>query len=490
MEALIEALIYARVSSKEQEQEGFSIPSQLKLLRDYASKNGFAIVEEFIDAETAKTTGRTRFGEMMKFLKTSKKCRTVLVEKTDRLYRNLKDYTILEELDVEIHLVKEGQILSKESKSQIKFMHGIQVLMARNYIENLKEEVRKGMREKAEQGIYPSRPPLGYVNNKVEHTIEVHPENARIAKRMFELYATGEHSLADIRKLIRIECGKAFQKGYIHKLLRNPFFNGFFEWESKTFRGTHDTFIGPALFESVQAVLRGHNRPKYRKHEFAFSGILTCAHDNCTVTAEIKKQKYVYYRCTGYRGKCNLPYVRQEKLGKQLGQVLRDIQIPDTVLTRLRHALRKEQNTYAETKRQEQARQEQRLTAIRRHMDQAYSDKLDGKISEDFWNRKNQEWIDEERNVLTAIRALDEPIAERILALEKILELANKAYLLYQMQNSAEQGKLLKKVLSNCATDGITLYPTYRKPFDQIFKRVIKREWRALRDSNSRPTDS
>ena len=91
---------------------------------------------------------------------------------------------------------------------------------------------------------------------------------------------------------------------------------------------------------------------------------------------------------------------------------------------------------------------------------------------------------------MTAIRALDEPITERILALEKILELANKAYLLYQMQNSAEQGKLLKKVLSNCATDGITLYPTYRKPFDQIFKRVIKREWRALRDSNSRPTDS
>jgi len=77
-------------------------------------------------------------------------------------------------------------------------------------------------------------------------------------------------------------------------------------------------------------------------------------------------------------------------------------------------------------------------------MDQAYSDKLDEKISEDFWNRKNQEWLDEERNVWTAIRVLDEPIAERILALEKILELANKAYLLYQMQNSAEQGKLLK----------------------------------------------
>ncbi len=70
----------------------------------------------------------------------------------------------------------------------------IQVLMARNYIDNLKEEVGKGMREKAEQGIYPSRPPLGYMNNVSERTIEVDSKNAPIVKRMCELYGTGEHS--------------------------------------------------------------------------------------------------------------------------------------------------------------------------------------------------------------------------------------------------------------------------------------------------------
>jgi site-specific DNA recombinase len=84
----------------------------------------------------------------------------------------------LEDLGVEIHLAKEGQIINKDSKSQAKFMHGIQVLMARNYIDNLREEVCKGMREKAEQGIYPSRPPLGYRNNKQERTIEVDPDKA------------------------------------------------------------------------------------------------------------------------------------------------------------------------------------------------------------------------------------------------------------------------------------------------------------------------
>jgi hypothetical protein len=71
--------------------------------------------------------------------------------------------------------------------------------------------------------------------------------------------------------------------------------------------------------------------------------------------------------------------MRQEKLGKQLGQVLRDVQIPNAVLICLQHALRKEQNTHAEAKQQEQTRLEQRLAAICKRMDQAYSDKLDGK---------------------------------------------------------------------------------------------------------------
>jgi site-specific DNA recombinase len=85
------AVIYARVSSREQEQEGYSIPAQLKALKEYAFKNGFRIEREFVDIETAKTAGRTHFGEMADFLKRSKNCRAILVEKTDRLYRNFRD---------------------------------------------------------------------------------------------------------------------------------------------------------------------------------------------------------------------------------------------------------------------------------------------------------------------------------------------------------------------------------------------------------------
>jgi site-specific DNA recombinase len=63
------AVIYARVSSKEQEKEGFSIPAQQKLLARYAANQGFDVMREFIDVETAKRAARTGFGEMVAFLK-------------------------------------------------------------------------------------------------------------------------------------------------------------------------------------------------------------------------------------------------------------------------------------------------------------------------------------------------------------------------------------------------------------------------------------
>ncbi len=109
-------------------------------------------LESGLDVETAKTTGRKQFGEMVRFFRENPSCRIAVVEKTDRLYRNFRDCVTLEDLEIEIHLPKEGQIIGKDSKSQAKLMHGIQVVIARNYIENLREEVRKGMRKKAEQG--------------------------------------------------------------------------------------------------------------------------------------------------------------------------------------------------------------------------------------------------------------------------------------------------------------------------------------------------
>ena len=56
---------YARVSSKDQEKEGFSIPAQQRLLREYAADKGMGIAQEFVDVETARKSGREGFGQML-----------------------------------------------------------------------------------------------------------------------------------------------------------------------------------------------------------------------------------------------------------------------------------------------------------------------------------------------------------------------------------------------------------------------------------------
>jgi len=158
-------VVYARVSSKEQEREGFSIPAQLGLLRDFARQQNMVVLEEFIDVESASTGGRTGFGQMLAFLKKNQsRCRNILVEKTDRLYRNISDYSKVEDSGVTVHFVKEAGTLSPDSRSSDKFMHGIRVLMARNFSQNLSEETHKGMLQKAKSGLYPSYAPAGYRN--------------------------------------------------------------------------------------------------------------------------------------------------------------------------------------------------------------------------------------------------------------------------------------------------------------------------------------
>src|SRR6476661_5304303 len=224
------AVIYARVSSKEQEKEGFSIPAQLKLLKEYAAANGLAVAQEYVDVETAKQTGRSAFGEMVAYLRSHPAIRVLLVEKTDRLYRNLKDWVTVDELEVEIHFPKEGVVLSRESRSSEKFMHGIKVLMAKNYIDNLSEEARKGMQEKAEQGIWPTKSPLGYRNvagPDGKKIIAVDPEVAPIVSKIFEWYATGQYALKEVAQKAR-DAGFIYRRtgskvpiSAVHLMLRN-----------------------------------------------------------------------------------------------------------------------------------------------------------------------------------------------------------------------------------------------------------------------------
>jgi site-specific DNA recombinase len=477
------AVVYARVSSKEQEKEGFSIPAQLKLLNLYARDNSLNVEKEFIDVETAKRSGRTGFSEMMTFLKkNSQTCPDlrpiILVEKTDRLYRNLKDWVTVDELDVEIHFVKENVILSQSSRSSEKFMHGIKVLMAKNYIDNLSEETKKGMLEKAEQGIYPSFAPLGYVNveSNGKRSIAPDPVLAPVIRQLFEWYATGLHSLLEISKRIREE-GLAYRKtearlpkSVVHKILKNPIYYGDFVWAGKEYRGKHDPIITRELYDRVQDVMeeKGKRRTRQQKHDWAFQGLLSCGHCGCAITAELKKQQYVYYHCTGYKGKCPEKYVREEEIARQFGDALKAIQLDGEVLEWIKTALKGSHESEERHHREAIAGLQDQYDRLQKRLDAIYVDKLDGEISREFYEQKSNQWRLEQEAVLRKIEKhqdanrayLDEGI--------RILELAQRAVFLYEKQTPHEKRRLLNFVLSNSLWKDGKLIPNYRKPFDLL----------------------
>ena len=175
-------------------------------------------------------------------------------------------------------------------------------------------------------------------------------------------------------------------------------------------------------------------------------------------------------------------------MAERLGQVLQAIRIPDDVLAQLEESLLSDK-AHEETLRKRQAeRMHQRLIQLRRRLEQAYVDRLDGKITEEFWEAKSAEWQEEEQALLASLRVLEQAgNPERALDRIRILELANKAHSLYVTQTPQEKAKLLRMVLSNCAVDAVSVYPTYRKPFDMIFERAKTGEWWAWVDLNHRP---
>jgi site-specific DNA recombinase len=443
-----QAVIYARVSSKEQEKEGFSIPAQLKLLKEYAATNDFAVAQEYVDVETAKQTGRAAFGEMVAYLKAHPSVRVMLVEKTDRLYRNLKDWVTVDELDVEMHFPKEGVVLSRESRSSEKFMHGIKVLMAKNYIDNLSEEARKGMQEKAEQGIWPTKCPLGYRNvtdPDGKKVIATDPAIAPLIAKLFEWYARGDISLQEA-------AGKAHAS-------------------------RHEALVPVELWERVQDVIDGRfsNNAKRGRRNFAFSGLISCKQCGCAVVGEIKKQRYVYYHCTGYADKCQgnpascrRKYVREEALEAQFTELLGQLKFDDEVLEWVRDALHAshadERHEYEEGIKRHQAeykRLDERIHAM-------YVDKLDGFVDAAFFEKMSNQWREEQNRCLREIERLQ--AADRSYMDEgvQLLELARSAQKLFEQQEPREKRRLLNFVLSNCTWDDGEVVATFRQPFDLL----------------------
>ena len=499
------AVAYLRVSSREQKLEGYSIPAQRRLLADFAKANRVDIVREFEDDETAKSSGRSGFGKMIEYIQNNKDIEAILVEKTDRLYRNFKDYVIIDDLGLTVYLVKENEILGKEASSHQKFIHGIKVLMAKNYVDNLSEEARKGLNQKAESGVYPgSNLPIGYKLGKrdgksIPIVDEMHKD---VAIRMFELYASGSYSIISLRQKLKTEGfisperfkedlhRRTLTKSTMHRLLRNPFYYGDFQWNDKLYTGTHPPLIPKELWNKVQANLdRFEKKEMLSKHQatpFAFKGLFVCGECGRSITAEKKVKKsgreYTYYHCTKFETNCSQKAINETVIEKQIASSLHGLEMPQEAVSYVALGLKTSLTTKRATADKIKRNFEEEKKLLEERLDSLYEDKLDGNISKEFYERKAVEYS-------TRIKELDGKISGMTHASldyydfgSKILELANKASFLYEKANPEEKKELLSYLLSNSTLKDRNALLQYKKPFDRVLERASCSDWRGLRD--------
>lgn len=492
-----DTVLYARVSSKDQEREGYSIPAQLKLMRQYAKDHNLNVVREFTEAETAKQAGRKQFRKMLEFLDKTPSCKNIVAEKVDRLYRNHFDAIELQRHSKKptIHFAKIGKTISHDSKSYEILHHDLDLAVSHFYVNNLSEEVRKGMTEKVAQGGWPGEAPLGYVNRLEDHTIQVHPHNGPLIQELFRLAATGQHSLRSLKKEIHAmglrskRAKNPISVSTISRILKSDFYYGYFKWKGETYKGIHEPLITKALWDQVQANMRpGNQKPSKTKLEIAYRGSMKCFSCGCSITGEKKKGRYIYYRCTNGKSLCpDRKYVREEDIEEQVKLALQKIRIPKDVIEWTRHQLEKDCKDERITREASQVQLKKRYNDLSHRQSTAYDHFLDGRIDSQMWEAKNKQWSDEMIEIQQQLDTFELDNTDNINHGIHLMELAREASSLFNDMTPDEKREIISLVLSNPRLNGTNLRYDYKKPFSMFQNVVNLEEWRGGRDSNPRP---
>ena len=321
--------LYARKSTEDEERQVMSIEAQLAELAEFAKRENIEIAETFIETKSAKKPGREIFNQMMSKVHESKEPIGLIAWHPDRLARNSVDGgQIIYSIDI-------GKIVSLrfptfwfEPTPQGLFMLQVAFGQSKYYSDNLSENVKRGIRQKLRRGEWPGLAPFGYVNNPKTRTIEPDATKARVIKKVFEEYAQGRHTLLSLGERLSFwgvvsGTGKPLCKATLQRMLTNKVYLGLIVHNGETYEGGFPPIVSRATFEKVQEVLKNRAKPRHSKkrHNFPFTGLLTCGECGAAITAQYAHGHggiYKYYRCTKRLGSCSQSYLREDLLIKQL----------------------------------------------------------------------------------------------------------------------------------------------------------------------------
>lgn len=477
------AVLYTRVSSDEQRKSGYSLDYQKKQGEEYAQKKELNIVKIFSESYTAKKPGRPMFNEMLKYVKKNKISHIIFL-KSDRASRNGVDsaqLVYMAERDMfNIHLIQDGLCLNSRSKPTDFLIFEISNCMSNFYPRNLSIDVSTKMREKAEQGYYPSHAPVGYSNVRIRKRsyLQINPEKAPFIIRAFELYSTGQYSYESLAKQLRqegffisktVKCGKS----NIEDILNNPIYIGDFVWNGQRyFNAKHKPIISRELYNACQQIIKERSTGKGTKHDFIYSNLLKCKKCGCYLVGEIKKGKYIYYHCTGNKGgNCKKgSYIREEKIEASILEVLNKFYLSEETLELVKKCFKEEitkQNSYNE---QRLKKLEENINKQKSRLNKLFNLYLDGEVEQTLYKKKSVELEQELEELSLEYSSITKTGVEILKYSNKLFELFKNAKELYFQLDNKKKRELLKLLCSNFYYDGENVIITIKKAFQPLVK--------------------
>jgi site-specific DNA recombinase len=481
------AVILARVSSKSQEDEGYSLDSQLKLLTGYCERNGLIVIKVFKIAETAsKEQSRKVFHEMLSFI-SNNNIHHLTVEKTDRFTRNFRDAVAIddwleEDENRRLHAVKENLLLHKHAKSDVKFMWNIHLSVAKKYTDNLREEAMKGWAEKLAQGWLPAPPPPGYMtitqNGKRIHV--PNPETKDLMKQAFKLYLQPDQTVSTVAKQMRAmgittRNGHPYYRSKVHMILTNPFYIGINRHNGKDYHGAQEPLISKKLFNDVQYKIHKGRPQVYGKHNSPLKGLIRCEDCGSIVTWQRQKNKY-YGVCRRLTEACKKnKMLRQDHVEEMIQEKLKTLVCPSPeVIEWVVDTVKSQQQTTVEAREKYIKSIEIQLDRIGRMDDVLYDDKLAGDITQEKYKEKHGQFMKQKTELAEQLKGVDASSSHRLDQQLVLLELSQKAAEIYANKQPEQKRLIISNLFSKLTLKDGIISVSYTKFAEVIARNVLE----------------
>ncbi len=496
------AIVLVRVSSKDQE-DGYSLEAQLANLQNYAGRKDLEIIQVFRIIESSTKGHRPEFERMIDFIRQQPQRVALIVDCVDRLQRSFTHTPILDALmredKLEIHFVREGNILDKDATSSQKLMWNMGVVMAQSYTDQLSDNVRRSFKQKLAQGEWNGMAPLGYLNavdkETGRNTVILDKERAFLIKRLFTEYATGTISMNELQRRAK-DWGLRSRKGYpvvlqtISNILKNPFYYGMMQVKGKLYPHSYPPIVDQSIWKACEAVYTGLNSKGDAVHateqSFALAGLVKCAVSGRTVTCDLKKGKYVYLIARDPQRPEKKIWVKESVIMDQIAEIMRSITIPEAVLEPMVDYLRQSHEAEVAYHQQKTKSLTDEIAEISRKMDSLTDLLIDKSITKDVYTQKHTLFQNRRMELNYELEQHMKGDGDYKIALSTLLSLSSRIYDLFESSKSDEKRRLIGFVFSNLEIYGEELRFSLRKPFDLFVNLGECKEWLGRLDSNQR----